>query len=885
MKEEALFNQAKICLDQGNYEQAIALLESLTEITFNTEIEIYRGLIYLLKDDIETAQQIWLGLFLSQDFDSVLAEILNSTLMDTIGVFLQKTPPNLSSALQIFEALQIINEGESISVKAVDELVISYKKEALLLALAQKLEEAKERYEAILPFAKDDEEILYQLGMVYFELTDYELAELMVVKALEINRESGLYYEGLGLILEKREQFDSAIKAYSIALDKEPKNPDIYIKLANLLKRFSQIKEAQEVYENSQTNNVEHFGIYINYGNLLMDNEQYEAAIEMYKKASYLQPDFPDIYHNLALAHDALDREVEAKLYYGRAAYHEGKIEEAFVYFEEYRQSEFADLDFYNELGNYYQAKIKYAELIPIVQKAIKLYPESIRQRIYLIDAYKKTNQPDRAIDTVNESVGFFVNQEEKQIIFEVLRAGIVPVIYNSENEIEEFRQKYTSNLKSLEARLRQTKSFNRNYLLFALRNQHNYNLHFNNQNDLSVQSSYCQIVYLILARLYPKHTKKLPLNTQTASKIRVGYICYRSYSLGQLFVEWIKGHNRNLFEIYFYDIGEHIDQNTEKFRVYADHYLHSTEGFEAITKKVLSDQLDILVFLDIGICPLLLCLSVLRLAPIQCNTWGHPITSGSPNIDYFLGSDAMEPDNGQDHYSEKLIRLPNMGISFPAPELPKILKTRHKLDLKDDEILFISCQMTPKYLPQHDYLLCEIAEKVPRCKILFSDSESGEEINKRFKNRLKQKFDEYHLDFESVCQFRPRVNKDDYLNLLYVADGFLDTIGWSGGLTSMDAIACYLPIVALPGEFMRGRQSYGMLKIIGVTETVAKDERDYIDIAVRLGLDPEWRNQIKEKLRANFHKLFDDISCVKELENFYQQTIKEVLVSQGFTD
>jgi tetratricopeptide (TPR) repeat protein len=323
MKEEALFNQAKICLDQGNYEQAIALLESLTEITFNTEIEIYRGLIYLLKDDIETAQQIWLGLFLSQDFDSVLAEILNSTLMDTIGVFLQKTPPNLSSALQIFEALQIINEGESISVKAVDELVISYKKEALLLALAQKLEEAKERYEAILPFAKDDEEILYQLGMVYFELTDYELAELMVVKALEINRESGLYYEGLGLILEKREQFDSAIKAYSIALDKEPKNPDIYIKLANLLKRFSQIKEAQEVYENSQTNNVEHFGIYINYGNLLMDNEQYEAAIEMYKKASYLQPDFPDIYHNLALAHDALDREVEAKLYYGRAAYHE----------------------------------------------------------------------------------------------------------------------------------------------------------------------------------------------------------------------------------------------------------------------------------------------------------------------------------------------------------------------------------------------------------------------------------------------------------------------------------------------------------------------------------------------------------------------------------
>ena len=67
------------------------------------------------------------------------------------------------------------------------------------------------------------------------------------------------------------------------------------------------------------------------------------------------------------------------------------------------------------------------------------------------------------------------------------------------------------------------------------------------------------------------------------------------------------------------------------------------------------------------------------------------------------------------------------------------------------------------------------------------------------------------------------------------VCDAMLDTLHWSGGNTSLDALACGLPIVTLPGPFMRGRQSAGMLSLLGVPELIARDRADYVAIATRL--------------------------------------------------
>ncbi len=267
--------------------------------------------------------------------------------------------------------------------------------------------------------------------------------------------------------------------------------------------------------------------------------------------------------------------------------------------------------------------------------------------------------------------------------------------------------------------------------------------------------------------------------------------------------------------------------------------------------------------------------LAGLRLAPIQCTSWGHPITSGSPTIDYFLSSDLMEPEHGEEHYSETLIRLPNIGIAYPRPELPEERLNRYDFELKEDAVLYLSCQSLFKYLPQYDYLFPEIALRVPNAQFVFLSSNASDNITEQFHQRLQKVFACHHLEGEQYCVILPRLNHNQYLNLNLMSDIFLDSLSWSGGNTTLEALAFNLPVVTYPGEFMRGRHACGILKALGVTETIASSEAEYVEIAVKLGLDLSWRQEIKDKISINSYKIYDDQTAIKGLEDFYEQAIQ----------
>ncbi len=73
----------------------------------------------------------------------------------------------------------------------------------------------------------------------------------------------------------------------------------------------------------------------------------------------------------------------------------------------------------------------------------------------------------------------------------------------------------------------------------------------------------------------------------------------------------------------------------------------------------------------------------------------------------------------------------------------------------------------------------------------------------------------------------------------------------------------------------MRGRHAYGILQMLGITETIAPDETEYIKLAIKLAHDNTWRLSLKEKIQSNLERLFDDLTAVKNLENFYQKAIQ----------
>ena len=82
-----------------------------------------------------------------------------------------------------------------------------------------------------------------------------------------------------------------------------------------------------------------------------------------------------------------------------------------------------------------------------------------------------------------------------------------------------------------------------------------------------------------------------------------------------------------------------------------------------------------------------------------------------------------------------------------------------------------------------------------------------------------------------------------------------------------------------LSGGVFRGRQSLGILQLLEVTETIASSEENYLEIAIKLGLDHEWRWQIIEQLQTNYAQLPENTECIRALEKFY----KDALFSKNF--
>ena len=124
-------------------------------------------------------------------------------------------------------------------------------------------------------------------------------------------------------------------------------------------------------------------------------------------------------------------------------------------------------------------------------------------------------------------------------------------------------------------------------------------------------------------------------------------------------------------------------------------------------------------------------------------------------------------------------------------------------------------------------------------------------------------------LSFEKHSYIHPRCSLNEFLGLIEESDIILDSINWSGGNTSLDAISLNKPIVTCPSKFMRGRYTYSMLSILDIEETIANSKEEYVEIAVKLASDISFRNSIINKIKKYKNRLFNDDKPIRFLENF----------------
>lgn len=616
-------------------------------------------------------------------------------------------------------------------------------------------------------------------------------------------------------------------------------------------------------------------------GKALLADYRLEEAIQTLEAAQKLSPRDPGVLYDLGAAYQAKaqDSQMRSDFYAGFAFYRQGKFAAAIERYRQFFQVDKTQVSpesmqrAYKCLSDSYQRLGQYDEAIQLLREAVQAQP--IPALYYdLVSALRDHGQTQAAIATASSALQQIPNDFSLQLAQHLT----LPILYNTPDEIVAYRHRFTEGLAAIAAQLDlSTPEAQANALAGMGRYAHFY-LAYQGGDDRILQVQYGQIVHQIMQANYPQWLQPRPMPPlSTEGKIRIGYIsdCLRLHTVGKLFSGWVQHHDRQKFEVYCYSLNREQDAIAQQLQRSSDAFHQMTGDVKSIAQQVLADQLHVLVFLDLGMHAKTTQLAGLRLAPVQCVTWGHPVTSGLPTVDYFLSSALMEPENAQLHYTEKLVNLPKLGIAYAQPELPELTKTRADFGLREDAVVYLSCQSLFKYLPQYDFVFPAIAQQVPQAQFAFIAHFSSN-VTEQFRQRLRVAFAAVGLNSDDYCVIVPRLGQKSYLQLNLLADVFLDTFAWSGGNTTLEAIACNLPVVTCPGEFMRGRHAAAILEVLGVKDAIAPTPTEYIEIAVRLGQDSAWRQQMVQRIQQGHAQLYGDRTAVAALEAFYQQVVQD---------
>jgi predicted O-linked N-acetylglucosamine transferase (SPINDLY family) len=788
-----------------------------------------------------------------EDINDLLKALLKSFPSD---LFVPNEDVNLQQAIALLPALSPLLVDSALLLQVVQQILAFDKTASSITALVSA---CIAHYQNALAGQENVAEWHYRLGTIYAEIYQTNEAIACYNKAIELNPNYAEAYFSLGNISLSQQEYEKAIALYQRAIHLKPEFAKPYVNLAFIWERQGNLDEAISNLEQAIQLQPDFTEAHSNLAALLHQKNLPEQAIVLYRTALDIKPEY-----------------APARLGLVRVLIQSQKLDEAYDCLQYLPDTNPGYPTTYYELGIAYAQQNKLDKAIACYQNALRVRPQHVDAWENMGNAAYLQGMAEAAIECYRQVLTL---DRDRPNAYRKYRLTL-PIVYDTAEQIDRWRQRFIEGLADFSAqvdrKLATGKATDKAWALNSIGVDTNFYLAYQGQNDLELQVQYGQIIHRIMGANYPQWVGPLEMPPLAkGEKIRIGYISnyLRMHSGGRWALNWLRYRDRQSFEVYSYSVDLKTDFLTQEFERESDYFYHIPDDIEKVCARVRADNLHILVFTDINMHPLTTKLAGLRLAPVQCNCWGHPVTSGLPTIDYYLSSDLMEPEDAQVHYAETLVRLPNLGFSYSKPALPTACKRRADFGLTEDAIIYLCSQSLYKYLPQYDYIFAAIAQHVPKAKFVFLDNRSSH-ITKLFCRRLYSSFERVGLNSQDFCIVFPGLYWQDYLNLNLLSDIFLDTFDWSGGNSSLEAIACGLPVVTCPGKFMRGRHTYAFLQIVAIAETIARTETEYIEIAAKLGLDSTWRQGIVYKMRERLDLLYDDLTCVQGLETFYKSVI-----------
>jgi protein O-GlcNAc transferase len=678
---------------------------------------------------------------------------------------------------------------------------------------AGRLAEAERLYRQICAADPDHAGSFHRLGVVAHQLGRPDAVELLK-RAITLKPDLAEAHNDLGNVLGVQGKFVQAAACFERAGLLKPDYADAHYNRGLALGNLGRFGEAAGCFQRVLTLNPQSALAHVHLGHALRAQARRDDAVEHYRRAAALMPDSAGAHNNLANALMELGRTDEALSYFDRALA---------------LAPDFA-LAHYNR-GVALRGQSRFTEAAASFERAAAIKPDFLQAKLAACVAR-------------------------------------LPILYADEPEIAARRADYAACLGALRDEVERMAS--PGDLADAVGAHQPFYLAYQGLNDRDLQATYGAMICRVMAARY--EPAKLPAPPEPGEPVRVAIVSgfFRQHSNWKIPIKgWLSQLDRRRFRLFGYYTADEGDAETEAAAALCERFVRGPLALDAWRQAVLADAPHVIIYPEIGMDRVSAQLAAQRLAPVQCNAWGHPDTSGLPTLDCYLSSDLMEPPGDAQHYTERLVRLPNLSIYYEPPDAVPAAADRAALGLRASATVFWCAQSLPKYLPQYDQVFPRIARDAGDCQFVFIQFPGGAQITAQFRERLDHAFAAFGLNAANHCVFVPRLKPQEFVAAIGACNAVLDSIGWSGCNSMLESLVHDLPIVTLTGSLMRGRHATAILTMMDVRDTITADIDGYVATAVRIARDADWRSALRSKVAGNKHRLYRDSTCIAALEDF----------------
>lgn len=690
------------------------------------------------------------------------------------------------------------------------------------------------------------------LGVCALQAGNLALAAKHFRSSLERNPRSAETHNNLGVVLRRMGKPAESIDAFRAALAERAQYVEAVYNLGLSHDALGAAAAAEQAWRQAlhwRPNDRNALGAL---GDLLRRNGRLDEAVPLLLQARRLDPD--SAHANGVLAQTLVDL---------------GRAREALAYAQAAAALEPAAAPWWATLGRTERLLHNVEAAIAALRKAIAIAPDDWASRCELGFALAEAGE-------IEESRTLLANTPAAERIAERLRWTVLlslPSVYADDTEVDAERTRFARGLDDIAANLRLDTPAQRQYAYEAACGVVPFQLDYQARDNTALHCRFGDIVTRVMHAAAPPLAQPCEWRARAhGGRVRVGIVSSHlmHHTVSRYFRQLLAGLDLKRFDVRVWYSGETRDFSTAYIAERVAAFEQISEDALLSAQRIRAAQLDALIYPEIGMDPRHQVLGALRLAPVQCALYGHPATTGLAAIDHFLSADALEPNNAQEHYREYLVRLPGLGT---IPERPPAAGDGRWLDAYTDGAPIALClQNHLKLLPPFDAVLAQIAQR-SGARIGFFVRNSG--VAQRFRRRIEAAFAAHGPDPAQALAFLPSKDHATYLGAVARATLILDTPGFSGGATSLDAFSAGAPVLTWQGTMARGRQTAGMLAMMGVEGLVATDDIDYVDKAVALLANESHRAALRTQILERNAVLFEGTGVIAALEDFLDSTTR----------